>query len=344
MDSARLDGFQVAVVLPCLNEAPTIGPLVRDFRAALPGARIVVCDNGSTDATAAEAAKAGAEVLPVPRRGKGHAVAAAFAEIEADIYVMADGDGTYAAAEAPGLIGHLVANRLDMLIGARIGVTEDAGRRGHAFGNRVFNWLFRRMFAGGFEDIFSGYRVFSRRFVKSFPALSTGFEIETELSVHALILRLPVAELPVSYGRRAEGSPSKLSTYADGLRILSMFMLLMKEVKPFSFFNIVSGLMLLASLGFMTPVLVEYFQTGLVSRVPTWMLATALMVIAFLLFACGVILDSVARGRIEHKRLITLSIPRKEAAAAPKAIAAPAKKAKPPAARGKPARARAKSA
>jgi glycosyltransferase involved in cell wall biosynthesis len=311
MHSDGLSTHSIAVILPCLNEALTIGPLVAAFREALPQARIVVCDNASTDATAEVAALAGADVISVPLRGKGNAVGRAFAEIEADVYVMADGDATYDPAEAPRLIRLLIEQRLDMVNGARQGVTEDAGRKGHAAGNRLFNWLFRNMFAAGFEDIFSGYRVFSRRFVKSFPALSTGFEIETELSVHALTLRLPVAEVPVSYGRRPAGSQSKLSTFKDGIRILSMFMLLMKEVKPFVFFGVVAAAVMAVSLSFMAPVLVEYFETGLVDRVPTWMLATALLVVSFLMFTCGVILDSVARGRIEHKRMAMLAIPRR---------------------------------
>lgn len=323
MDQNDINDVSVAVVLPCLNEALTIGHLVEAFRSTLPSARVVVCDNGSTDGTADIARAAGAEVLAVPMRGKGNAVAAAFAEIEADVYVMADGDATYDPAEAPELIALLLDQRLDMVVGARRGVTDDAGRAGHAFGNRLFNWLFRAMFRGGFKDIFSGYRVFSRRFVKSFPALSRGFEIETELSVHALMLRLPTAEVPVSYGRRPEGSASKLSTFQDGLRILSIFMLLMKEVKPFVFFNVAAAVVMAISLMFMAPVLAEYFETGLVNRVPTWMLATALMVIAFLLFACGIILDSVARSRIEHKRLIALAIPRKVPARSPVAAAVP---------------------
>lgn len=311
MNSDGLSSISIAVILPCLNEALTIGPLVQGFRSALPGARIFVCDNGSTDGTADCARLAGAEVISVPLRGKGNAVGRGFAEIEADVYVMADGDGTYDPAEAPELIRILVEERLDMVNGARRGVTADAGRKGHATGNRLLNGLFRRMFADGFEDILSGYRVFSRRFVKSFPALSTGFEIETELSVHALTLRLPVREVAVSYGRRPEGSTSKLSTFQDGFRILSTFFLLMKEVKPFAFFSLLSAAVAALSLVAMVPVLAEYVSSGLVPRLPTWILSIALMLIAILLFTCGIILDSVARGRIEQKRIAMLSIPRR---------------------------------
>ncbi len=303
-------GARIAVFLPCLNEATTIGPLVEGFRAALPGARIVVCDNRSTDATAERARAAGAEVMEVSRRGKGNVVGTAFADIEADVYVMADGDGTYDPADAPALVRRLLDERLDMVIGRREGVTENAGRAGHAFGNRLFNAIFRSIFGQGFEDILSGYRVFSRRFAKSFPALSTGFEIETELSVHALQLRLPVAEMPVRYGTRPDGSSSKLSTLHDGVRILSAFMLLMKEVKPLTFFGALSLAALFTAFAFGVPVLNEYFATGLVPRMPTWMLTVALIILAFLMFTCGLILDSVARGRLERKRLAALAVPR----------------------------------
>jgi glycosyltransferase involved in cell wall biosynthesis len=303
---------RIAVFLPCLNEASTIGALVHGFRAALPGARICVCDNLSEDGTAQAARAAGAEVFTVPRRGKGHVVATAFAEIDADVYVMADGDATYAPEDAPALVRRLLEDRLDMVIGRREGVTRDAGRAGHAFGNRLFNAIFRSIFGEGFRDIFSGYRVFSRRFAKSFPALSTGFEIETELSVHALQLRLPVAEMPVRYGRRPEGSASKLSTLNDGTRILSAFLLLMKEVKPMTFFGAVGLIALFTAFAFGIPVLNEYFRTGLVERMPTWVLTIALTILAFLMFTCGLILDSVARGRLERKRLAALAIPRFE--------------------------------
>ncbi|MDG4650207.1 glycosyltransferase [Roseibacterium sp. SDUM158017] len=312
MTEPSFGNARIAVFLPCLNEEMTIGPLVREFRAALPSARIVVYDNLSTDRTAERAREAGAEVVAVQRRGKGNVVGTAFADIEADVYVMADGDGTYAAHEAPALVRRLVEDRLDMVIGRREGVTQDAGRAGHAFGNRIFNAIFRSIFGDGYEDILSGYRVFSRRFAKSFPALSTGFEIETELSVHALQLRLPVAEMPVSYGKRPEGSRSKLSTFHDGTRILSAFLLLMKEVKPLTFFSAFALVALFASFIFGIPVLNDYFETGLVDRMPTWMLTMALMILAFLLFTCGLILDSVARGRLERKRLAALAIRRFE--------------------------------
>ncbi|HUF57323.1 MAG TPA: glycosyltransferase family 2 protein [Thermohalobaculum sp.] len=300
----------VAVLIPCLNEARTIGGTVLGFRASLPGARVLVFDNASDDGTAAEAARAGAEVVAVPERGKGHVVRRMFAEIDADIYVVADGDATYDPADAPVLVERLRAGRLDMVVGRRAGLADAAGRPGHALGNRLFNRLFRAMFGPGFRDIFSGYRVFSRRFVKSFPALSTGFETETELSVHAAMLRLPHAEVEVGYRERPEGSASKLSTWRDGLRILMIFGLLMKEVKPFQFFSAAAAVTLGLSLAFMAPVLAEYFATGLVLRFPTWIAATALLMMALLLFVCGVILDSLARSRLEQKRLHSLTIPK----------------------------------
>lgn len=302
--------LSIAVVIPCHNEAPTIARLVGSFRRALPDAAILVFDNASTDATATEAEAAGATVVPVRRKGKGHVVRAMFAEVEADIYVMADGDGTYDPAEAPKLIDVLLSDRLDMVVGRRTRALADHERTGHAFGNRLFNRLFRRMFGEGFRDIFSGYRVFTRRFVKSFPALSSGFEIETELAVHAAMLRLPFAEIDVDYGERPEGSASKLSTWRDGIRILMIFGLLMKEVKPFAFFGVLSLVTLALSLGLGVPVLLEFFDTGEVPRFPTWILATALLMMALLLFVCGVILDSLARSRLEQKRLMSLAIPK----------------------------------
>ncbi|WP_313615652.1 glycosyltransferase [Agrobacterium sp.] len=293
----------VAVLLPCYNEAATIAGVVRGFREALPSARIIVYDNNSTDGTALQAMLAGAEVLRERRQGKGHVVRRMFADIEADIYVMADGDGTYSPADAEELIRTLLTERADMVVGTRRGVTADAGRQGHAAGNRMFNLLYRSIFGSDFTDIFSGYRAFSRRFVKSFPAVSAGFEIETEMSVHASRLKLPVCELELDYGRRPEGSHSKLSTYKDGMRILWMFAMLMKETRPFAFFSIISSATLAVSMAFMTPVLAEYFATGLVSKMPTWVLSMALLMISFLIFTAGLVLDSVARSRNEQLRI-----------------------------------------
>lgn len=299
----------VAVLLPCYNEAGTIASVVRGFRQALPEARIYVYDNNSTDGTALAAMLAGAEVLCERRQGKGHVVRRMFADIDAEIYIMADGDGTYTPADAVDLINTLKDERADMVVGTRKGVHDDAGRQGHALGNRLFNGLYRFVFGPGFTDIFSGYRAFSRRFVKSFPAVSPGFEIETEMSVHASRLKLTVVELELDYGRRPEGSHSKLSTFKDGARILWMFAMLAKETRPFAFFGAIAMVFLLTSIGFMTPVLIDYFETGLVLRMPTWVLSMALLMISLLIFTAGLILDSLSRARIELLRLHYISQP-----------------------------------
>eukprot|EP00913_Durusdinium_trenchii_P027006 g25341.t1 len=278
----------IAVLLPCYNEASTVDAVVRGFRAALPQARIYVYDNNSTDGTALKAMLAGAE---------------------ADIYLMADGDGTYSPEDAEDLIRTLITERADMVVGMRRGVHADAGRQGHATGNRLFNMLYRAIFGRDFTDIFSGYRAFSRRFVKSFPAVSNGFEIETEMSVHASRLKLPVSEIELDYGRRPEGSHSKLSTLKDGGRILWVFVMLMKETRPFAFFGAISGAFMAASLGFMAPVLLAYFQTGLVERMPTWVFSLVLMVLSFLMFTAGLILDSLSRARAEQLRIHYMSLP-----------------------------------
>lgn len=299
---------QVAVIVPCHNEELTVGPLVAAIVRALPEARVVVVDNASADATAARARLAGAEVMTVSRRGKGNAVRAAFDHVDADVYVMMDGDGTYDPSEAPAMIRRLLAGGLDMVVGARRDVMLDAGRRGHAFGNRLFNGLFSRLFGVMFTDIFSGYRVFSRRYVQSFPALSNGFELEAEMSVHAQMLRLEVEEMPVSYGRRPEGSASKLSTHRDGLRILRTLLILTKVAKPFSFFGVLALLTLGASASLGVPVVLEFLETGLVERQPTWMLAVGLAVVSVTMFFSGVILHSIARGQIEQKMLVLRSV------------------------------------
>lgn len=300
----------VAVLIPCYNEAATIAAVVEGFRQALPKADIYVFDNNSTDGTALKALLAGAIVQQETRQGKGHVVRRMFADIEADIYLMADGDGTYSPADAHHLITELVDKRADMVVGTRRGVHDDAGRQGHAFGNRLFNTLYRAIFGTGFTDIFSGYRAFSRRFAKTFPAVSAGFEIETEMSVHVWRLKLPVSEMELDYGRRPEGSHSKLSTFRDGAKILWMFAMLMKETRPFTFYSLLSGLFFTASMVLMAPILVEYVQTGLVPRQPTWILSMALMMISFIMLTAGTILDSLARARAEHLRLAYLSMPR----------------------------------
>ena len=302
-----VSSVDIAILLPCYNEAATIGDVVLGFRAALPGARIYVYDNNSTDGTALKAMLAGAHVVRERRQGKGHVVRRMFADIDADIYIMADGDGTYAPADAEELVRTLLTERADMVVGTRRGVLADAGRQGHAAGNRLFNLLYQTIFGRDFTDIFSGYRAFSRRFVKSFPAVSGGFEIETEMSVHASRLKLPVSEIELHYGRRPEGSHSKLSTFRDGSRILWMFAMLMKEMRPVRFFGAISAACLAVSLVLMLPVLAEFFATGLVPRLPTWVLSTALLMMAMLFGLAGLILDSVARGRAEQMRMVYLS-------------------------------------
>jgi len=297
----------IAILLPCYNEEKTIADVVAGFHAALPHAAVFVFDNNSTDLTALRARAAGAHVGREPRQGKGNVVRRMFADIDADIYVMADGDGTYAPEDAPQLINLLLTERADMVVGTRRGVGEDAGRTGHAVGNRLFNALYHRLFGRDFTDIFSGYRAFTRRYVKSFPAVSTGFEIETEMSVHASMLKLPTCELPLDYGRRPEGSSSKLSTFRDGFKILWMFAMLLKETRPVRFFGAIAVASALASLVLMTPILIEYFATGLVPRVPTWMLSIGLLVLAMLFMVTGLILDSVARGRAEQMRMAYLA-------------------------------------
>jgi glycosyltransferase involved in cell wall biosynthesis len=306
--STRPD-LTIAILIPCYNEEQTIGDVVRRFRETLPAATVYVYDNNSRDLTALKARSAGAIVIREARQGKGNVVRRMFADIDADIYLMADGDGTYAPEDTPLLINTLITERCDMVVGTRRGVTADAGRSGHAFGNRIFNSLYKRLFGRDFTDIFSGYRAFTRRFVKSFPAVSGGFEIETEMSVHASQLKLPVAEILLDYGRRPEGSSSKLSTVRDGAKILLMFAMLMKETQPFRFFGAIGAVLLVASLILMAPVLVEYFENGLVPRMPTWVLSIGLLLLSVLMAVTGLILDSVSRGRAEQKRIFYLSLP-----------------------------------
>lgn len=324
MPDSLPDDLAIAVLLPCYNEEKTIGDVVRRFRETLPTAMIYVYDNNSSDLTALKARASGAIVVREPRQGKGNVVRRMFADIDADIYLMADGDGTYAPEDAPQLINTLLTEHSDMAVGTRRGVSDDAGRAGHAFGNRVFNSLYKRLFGHDFSDIFSGYRAFTRRFVKSFPAVSGGFEIETEMSVHASQLKLPVSEIALDYGRRPEGSTSKLSTYRDGAKILWMFGMLMKETQPLRFFGAISASFLAAGLVLMTPVLIEFFATGLVPRLPTWVLSVALVLLSMLMAVAGLILDSVSRGRAEQKQIFYLSMsPTRLAPRRPEPLRAP---------------------
>lgn len=300
---------RIAVLLPCYNEEAAIGQTVAGFRAAFPAADIYVFDNNSSDRTTEVARAAGAIVRTERMQGKGHVVRRMFADVEADVYVMADGDATYDAAAAPGMVAMLLEERLDMVVGARRDQVEAAYRRGHRLGNAVFTGLLARLFGRSFSDIFSGYRVFSRRFVKSFPVLSSGFEIETEISVHALELKMPVAELVTNYGARLEGSTSKLSTYRDGLRIMRTIVTLFRVERPALFFGAAGGLLALIAIILAIPLVITYSETGQVPRFPTAILVTGLMILASLSATCGLILDTVVRGRREMRRLAYLSLP-----------------------------------
>ena len=297
----------IAVIIPCHNEEKTISSVVRDFQKALPSAQIYVYDNHSSDETAACALKAGAKVYHEPRPGKGHVVRRMFADIDADIYIMADGDGTYDASAAPRLTHAITSQNIDMVIGARSQITTNAHRHGHAFGNQLFNTLYGFLFGAQYQDIFSGYRAFSRRFVKSFPALSNGFEIETELAVHASQLKLPTLEISLPYGARVEGSHSKLNSLRDGMKILATFALLLKETRPAWFFGALAGANLLLATLLALPLIDTFLATGLVPRLPTAVLCTGLTLLAALFAMCGIILDSLARSRCELKRLLYLA-------------------------------------
>lgn len=298
---------RIAVTIPCYNEATTIAKVIEDFRRSLPTAEIYVYDNNSSDGTAQIAADAGAIVRTEHRQGKGHVVRRIFSDIEADLYVMADGDDTYDASMAPQLVELLKKNHVDMVVGIRDGVTKDAGREGHAFGNKLFNSLYGKLFGNQFSDIFSGYRVFTRRFVKSFPAVSAGFEIETEMSVHCSQLGIPTLERPTKYGVRPEDSTSKLRTFRDGFRILGMFAMLAKETRPAAFFGLIGIVLTLAAMLLATPLAITYAQTGMVPRLPTALLSMGMVLIGTITAVCGLILDSLARARLEAKRAVFLS-------------------------------------
>lgn len=300
---------RIAVLVPCYNEEAAVQAVIRGFRAALPAATIYVYDNNSSDGTAAAARAAGALVRIERLQGKGNVIRRMFADIEADAYVLVDGDATYDAASAPAMVEMLLRDRLDMVNGARVSDAEGAYRPGHRFGNAVLTGLVARIFGDRVSDMLSGYRVFSRRFVKSFPALSGGFETETEFTIHALELRMPIGEVPTPYRERPVGSVSKLRTYSDGFRILRTIVLLVKEERPLPFFSAIAGLLLLAAVLLALPVLADFVRTGLVPRLPTAVLATGLVLLASLSLTCGLILDSVTRGRKELKRLSYLAIP-----------------------------------
>ena len=306
---AGVSTVRVAVLLPCFNEQAAIGATVAGFRAALPQAVIYVYDNNSSDGTVAAALAVGAVVRTETLQGKGHVVRRMFADIDADIYVMADGDQTYDPAAAPAMVEQLIGEGLDMVVGTRRHQAADAYRGGHVLGNRLFTGLLAGLFGRSFTDIFSGYRAFSRRFVKSFPVLSSGFEIETEISVHALELRMPVGELVTAYGARPEGSESKLSTVRDGWRIARTIAALFRAERPALFFGAVGALLLVAAIALSVPLVVTYLDTGLVPRVPTAILVTGMVIVAMLCVFAGLILDTVTRGRREMRRLAYLAQP-----------------------------------
>ena len=300
---------RIAVLVPCFNEEAAVASVVTGFRKALPTAEIYVYDNNSRDRTAAVARAAGAEVRSERRQGKGHVVRRMFADIDADVYVLVDGDATYDAPSAPRMIEKLVNDHLDMVVGLRVDQEQAAWRRGHRIGNRMLTGFLSSVFGQAFKDILSGYRVFSRRFVKSFPVLSDGFEIETELNVHALELAMPVAEVETPYYARPEGSVSKLNTYRDGFRILGTILKLYRSEKPLRFFAVIGVFLALVSIGLAIPIVITYLEEGLVPRLPTAVLSTGLMIVAVLSVSSGLVLDTVTRGRREMKLLAYLSQP-----------------------------------
>lgn len=303
---AATAGLTIAVMLPCYNEEVAIGRTVADFRAALPTAQIYVFDNNSRDDSRAIARAAGAIVGLESRQGKGHVVRRMFADVDADVYVMADADATYEAGAAPAMVAKLLDENLDMVVGRRRNQVDAAYRPGHRLANVMLTRCLAAMFGRQFTDILSGYRVFSKRFVKTFPSLSSGFEIETEISVHALQLRMPIGEVETRYDARPEGSTSKLSTYRDGLRIGWQMITLFRQERPVAFFGLIAALLALLAIVLAIPLGITYSQTGLVPRMPTAILCTGLMILAVLAMTCGLILDTVTRGRLEMRRLAYL--------------------------------------
>lgn len=299
---------RIAVLLPCYNEEAAIAATVAGFRAALPDATIYVYDNNSKDRTREVAAEAGAVVRTERQQGKGHVVMRMFADVDADVYVMADGDLTYDPKAAPTMVDMLLAEQLDMVVGTRKHEEKSAYRGGHVLGNRIFTGLLSRLFGRSFSDIFSGYRVFSRRFVKSFPVISSGFEIETEISVHALELKMPVGEVATIYAARPEGSHSKLSTFSDGWRILRTIITLYRVERPALYYGLIGAVLVTLALLLAVPLVVTYLHTGLVPRVPTAILVTGIIIVAVLSFFAGLILDTVTRGRRELRRMAYLSL------------------------------------
>jgi glycosyltransferase involved in cell wall biosynthesis len=309
MNAVMANALSVAVLIPCFNEEAAVGKVVREFRAALPHARIYVYDNNSTDGTVQEAHAAGAVVRTEILQGKGHVVRRMFADVEADVFVLVDGDDTYDASVAPEMLRLLLDRQLDMVTGTRKTELAEAYRRGHRLGNAMLTGVVRWIFGNRVTDMLSGYRVFSRRFVKSFPALAAGFETETEFTIHALELKMPIGEVVTDYRGRPIGSSSKLHTYADGIRIMRTIVVLVKEERPLQFFGLAGIVLLLLGLALGLPVVAEFLATGLVPRLPTAVLATGFVLLSFLSFVCGLVLDTVTRGRREMKRLAYLALP-----------------------------------
>jgi glycosyltransferase involved in cell wall biosynthesis len=310
LDQTLLAAAELAVLIPCFNEEAAITSVIEGFKAVLPTAKVYVFDNNSTDQTARVAAAAGAHVRKEILQGKGNVVRRMFADVDADIYVMVDGDNTYDPRYVKAMIDLLLAESLDMVVGARVTADQDAYRRGHRFGNRLLTKTVSHLFGNRFSDMLSGFRVFSRRFVKSFPAMSMGFETETELTIHALELRLPVGEIQTPYAARPAGSASKLQTYSDGFKILRLILILYKNERPLQFFSIIAAFLGAVALILGIPLVVTFVETGLVYRQPTAILATGLVLLSALSFVAGLILDTVTRGRREMKRLAYLSLRR----------------------------------
>lgn len=305
----KIIDLSIAVLIPCYNEEVSIGKVIEEFNEVLPNAKVFVYDNNSSDGTYEIARNAGAIVRREYQQGKGNVVRRMFADVEADIYVMVDGDATYDASRTPELIEMLINEKLDMINGLRVSSDKLAYRHGHRFGNRMLNAIVKATFGNRFVDMLSGYRVFSRRFVKTFPAMARGFEIETELTVHAMELRMPIKECEINYRERLEGSESKLQTYRDGLRILKTISALIREERPLAFFGCLFLIFAALSIILAWPIFITYINTGMVPRFPTAILSTGLMLLAFLSLFSGLILDTVTLGRKEIKRLTYLNYP-----------------------------------
>ena len=307
-DSLIDKNYKIAVLLPCCNDEATIASVTKDFKQHIPQSLVYVYDNNSSDNTVENAKQAGAIVRYEPIQGKGNVVRRMFADIEADIFVMSDGDGTYDVSDSASLVKQLIGEQLDMIVGVRV-PDEGAHRKGHSIGNFIFNKIILYIFEDKYTDVFSGYRIFSKRFVKTFPAISKGFEIETEICIHALDLDIPSKEVPVRYTKRVAGSESKLKTFSDGFRILRAIINMFKEVKPFTFFNFIAMVFMISGLILGYPLIITWMETGTVPRIPTAIIVMGLIVLSSICVTCGLVLDCVAKGRKEAKRLSYLIFP-----------------------------------